>query len=111
MPHNKLNRFDSTVSAELTEPALESAQGSLAGMHRKHATRPRWSTSSFGRAADTSPMELAALSRHMNRCTVPSGAFSALRRVGEAIDDFAAPRLITTLRLVALLAVCASLLS
>lgn len=80
-------------------------------MNLKHDASPRWSTSSFGSPADTSPVELATLGEHLNRCTGQRGALLALRCVAEALNDFAAPRVITTLALFALLAVIAALLT
>jgi hypothetical protein len=80
-------------------------------VNRNHAPSPRWTTSSFGSPADTSPVELAALGEHLNRCTGQRGALVALRRAGEAVNDFAVPRMMTTLALFALLAVIASLLA
>ena len=73
-------------------------------------TSPRWSTSSAGSTADTSPMELAALGEHLRRCNEQRGGLSAFRCVGEALKEFAAPRLITTLALCAVLAVVGALL-
>ena len=78
-------------------------------MNRNHDVSPRWSTSSFGSTADTSPGELATLGEHLNRCTGQRGALFALRCVGESMNDFAAPRLMTTLALFALLGFIASL--
>ncbi|MEP6876370.1 MAG: hypothetical protein ABI887_18595 [Burkholderiales bacterium] len=74
-------------------------------MNRKNEARPRWSTSSFGRPADTSPGELAALGQHLDRCNGQRGALSSLHRAGEAVNDFAAPRVMTTLALFTLLLV------
>ncbi len=80
-------------------------------MNRTHDARPRWSTSAFGTPADTSPLELARLGEHLNRCTGPRGLLYVLCCVGEAMNDFAAPRLMTTLALFALLAGVVSLLT
>ncbi len=79
-------------------------------MNRKNEPRPRWSTSSFGSPADTSPGELAALGDHLNRCTGQRGPLFALKCVAEVLNDFAAPRLITTRALFAVLSVVVSLL-
>ena len=79
-------------------------------MNKKLDTQPHWSTSSFGSPADTSPMELAALGEHLNRCVKRHGLFSRLQCVGDALNDFAAPRVMTILALFAVLAVTASLL-
>jgi hypothetical protein len=71
----------------------------------------RWSTSSFGGAPDTTPKELAALGEHMNRCDGQRGALFALKCTGDAVNGFAAPRLITTLVLFATIGVIVSLLA
>ena len=72
-------------------------------MKRNDTARPRWSTSSFGSAPDTSPLELAALVTHLKRCNRQRDSLFALRCVGEAMDEFAAPRLISTVALLAML--------
>ena len=61
----------------------------------------RWSTSSFGGSADTSPADLASLGRHLRRCDHDRDRFFALKCVADALDKFAAPRLVTTLVMVA----------
>ena len=78
-------------------------------MNRKYDVKPRWSTSSFASPADTTPGELAALSEHLTRCTGQRGVLFALRCAGESMNEFAAPRLMTTLTLFALLCLVASL--
>lgn len=79
---------------------------------RNPTPNTRWSTSSFGSPADTSPTELIALGEHLCRCNaLRGGALFGLRRFCEAINEFAAPRLMTTLALCALLAVFASLVT
>ena len=80
-------------------------------MNRKYDASPQWSTSSFGSPADTFPKELAALGRHLNRCIGQRGVVSALRCAGETMNDFAAPRVMTTLALFALLAAVVALLT
>lgn len=47
-------------------------------MNKDSAQTRRWSTSSFGSAPNATPMELAALSEHMNRCDDQRGAWFAL---------------------------------
>ena len=79
-------------------------------MNRNYDVSPRWSTSSFGSPADTSAVELAALGEHLNRCIGQRGLLFALRCVGDAMNEFAAPRLMTTLALFTLLAVIVSVL-
>jgi hypothetical protein len=72
---------------------------------------PHWSTSSFGTSADTSPLDLAMLSQHLSRCTGRRSVASALRCAAEALNNFVAPRLMSTLALVALVVVVTSLLT
>lgn len=56
-----------------------------------------WSTTSFGGAADTSPMELLALGEHFTRCQGSRGRLFALRCAAEAVHGFVVTRLVTTL--------------
>lgn len=60
-------------------------------------TSSPWTTSSFGGAADTSPMELSALGDHLDLCREPHGAWFALRCFGESLHQFVASRFVTTL--------------
>ena len=69
----------------------------------------RWNTSSFGSAADTSPMELAALGAHLRRCASARGALFPLKSAGETLERFAGPRIVTIAVLFALLSILASL--
>ncbi|WP_394787249.1 hypothetical protein [Rhodoferax sp.] len=64
---------------------------------------PSWSTSSFGDAGATSPMELAALGDHLNRCQGATGRLSSLQYFGEIAHSFVASRFVTTLAIAALL--------
>ena len=63
----------------------------------------RWSTSSFGATTDTSPMELADLGEHLDRCRAAPSSLSALRYCAEILHGFVAARFVTTLLIVALL--------
>ena len=58
---------------------------------------PTWSTTSFGGAADTSPMELFALGEHFTRCQGSRGRLFGLRCAAEAVHGFVVTRLVTTL--------------
>lgn len=69
-----------------------------------------WSTSSFGEAADTSPMELAVLGEHLDACKGARGRLHTLRCVGEALRAFMASRIVTTVALVAVMIGLGSLL-
>lgn len=60
-------------------------------------THPVWSTSSLGQEADTSPMELAALSQHLGRCQRHQGRLFVLKCHGETVGRFVASRVVTTL--------------
>lgn len=68
-----------------------------------------WSTASFGDSVDTTPMELAQLGDHLDRCHVSRGRWFHMRCIGEAMNGFVAPRFVTTLVLAALLIGLASL--
>lgn len=70
---------------------------------------PSWSTASFGDAADTSPMELAALGEHLDLCKVSHSRVFALHCFAETMMGFVATRFVTTLVLVALLIAVSSL--
>lgn len=64
---------------------------------------PSWSTAAFDNAADTSPMELSALSQHVRQCSRRGGAWSAL--VGSVSDLHRGllARFVTSLALLAML--------
>ena len=64
---------------------------------------PYWTTSSFGGAVDTSPMELSALGEHLGHCKGAHGRFFALRCAAETLNGFVSARLVTTLVVAALL--------
>lgn len=63
------------------------------------ATQPHlhaWTTSSFGDAADTSPMELSALGEHLSQCQSLSGRLFDLRCRAASLHSFVAARFVTT---------------
>ncbi len=64
---------------------------------------PSWTTSSRGHTVDTSPLELAALSQHLERCRGSGGHFSALQSAAQTMTGFASSRFVTTLLAVAVL--------
>lgn len=65
------------------------------------AVKPRrWTTASIPDATDTSPMELSELGAHVDRCNGCRGRWFTLRCAVDAMHDFVAPRLITTLLIV-----------
>ena len=78
-------------------------------MEKTLTTTQHWSTSSFGSPPDTSPMELAALGEHLSRCAGQRESLFALKCAGEALNEFAAPRLMTMLALFVLVSVLATL--
>ncbi len=63
----------------------------------------RWSTTSHGQTTDTSPGELSALGEHLDVCSAASGRLFGLRCQAQKLHGFLAPRLISTLVVVALL--------
>lgn len=63
----------------------------------------RWSTSSFGDTADTSPTELSALGEHLSQCRGSHGRLFALQCSAQKLDGFVAGRFVTTLVIAALL--------
>ncbi|MDP1789425.1 MAG: hypothetical protein Q8L12_02540 [Methylibium sp.] len=62
-----------------------------------------WSTSSFGTAADTSPMELSVLAEHLDVCKDSRGRLFLVQSVAETINGFLSARFVTTLAAFALL--------
>lgn len=70
------------------------------------STRPDhaglWSTSSFGSAADTSPMELAVLGEHLRRCDSERGAWFPLMSTAQTLNRLAGLHVVTIIVLVAL---------
>ncbi len=58
---------------------------------------PRWSTSSYGHSADTSPMELTALGDHLQQCSSDRRRLQALQRGVQAVHGWVAPRFVSTL--------------
>jgi hypothetical protein len=73
-------------------------------MPKSTAFAPSWDTSSFGHPAETSPMECSALADHLSACSRSRGSWPALRTGADAVRGFVAPRLVTTVLFVALLA-------
>jgi len=70
-----------------------------------------WHTASFGASPDTSPMELSTLGEHLGRCRGTHARWFALRCGVESVHGFVASRMVTTLVIVTLLLVVASLAS
>ena len=66
-------------------------------------TIPSWSTASFGDAADTSPVELAALGAHLDLCRGSHGHLFSLQCAAQSMHGFVAARFITTLVVIVLL--------
>lgn len=59
--------------------------------------RSGWSTTSFGGAADTSPMELDALGEHLSTCRGQQGRFPELRCAAERVHGYVSSRIVTSL--------------
>jgi hypothetical protein len=72
--------------------------------------RPIWATSSLDGAAETTPMDLSVLGAHVDRCNGLRGRMFAFRCAADALFGFLAPRLVTTLVVVALVFGVASLI-
>lgn len=72
----------------------------------KHlSTHNAWSTASFGGSTDTSPMELDALGDHLSHCSAVHGRFFPVHCAAERFNAYVSARLVTTLVVVALIAV------
>ena len=63
---------------------------------------PSWSTSCFGDAAHTSPMELSVLGEHLHHCSATSRPLVRLRCAAESMNGFVSARFVTTLALLGL---------
>lgn len=72
-------------------------------MDTKTHAAPRWSTSSFGGAVDTSPGELSALGRHLELCRRLDSHLETLKDWAAQSLGFLATRFATTLAVVVLL--------
>ena len=73
-------------------------------------TSPRWSTASFGDAADTSPMELNALGEHMAMCSHPPGRLFSWQCTAEAVHRAVSSRFVTTLTFATVVVAATSLI-
>ena len=65
--------------------------------------RPLWSTSAFAQEHDADDNVASALGAHLNSCRSVNGRWFALRCGVDAVHHFLAPRLVTTLVVIALL--------
>ena len=65
--------------------------------------RPRWSTSAFAQDHDADDNVASALGAHLNSCRSVNGRWFAVRCGVDAVQQFLAPRLVTTLVVTALL--------
>lgn len=66
-------------------------------------TPPQWSTAAFGTSADTSPMELDALSGHLQRCTARRSGAQAVHFAAGSLVRFVLGRSVTSAVLLVLL--------
>jgi hypothetical protein len=64
--------------------------------------RPIWATSAIDGTADTLPMDLSALGAHVDRCNGSRGRMFGLRCAADSLSGFLAPRIVTTLVVVAI---------
>ncbi len=65
--------------------------------------KSRWSTASFGDAADASPLELSALGAHLELCQRSHGRLFSLQCAAQTMHGFVVGRFVTTVVVVALL--------
>lgn len=63
-------------------------------------TAPFWSTASFDQPSDVSPLEVAALGKHLNLCRSPHGGLLALQYLAQRLHGFVTTRFMTTLVIV-----------
>ncbi len=73
-------------------------------MNAPPANAPRWSTAAFGDSVDTSPGDLRALGQHLQHCQGGHRHLRAFRRGAEAVHGFVAPRFVSTLAVLAAVA-------
>lgn len=64
--------------------------------------RRRWATAAHAEAAATSPGELSALGAHVDRCNGCRSRWFAIQCAADSLHGFVAPRLVTTVVLVAM---------
>ncbi|MEO5771516.1 MAG: hypothetical protein ABIQ29_05555 [Burkholderiaceae bacterium] len=65
--------------------------------------RPRWSTSAFAQDHDADDNVATALCAHLNSCRSVNGRWFSVRCGVDAVRQFLAPRLVTTLVVITLL--------
>lgn len=65
------------------------------------AATPMWSTSSYGQATDTTPMELSALGEHLATCNGDGARSVAMRCGAHSLRGFVMSRLVSVMVLVA----------
>lgn len=65
---------------------------------------PSWDTSSFGHPADMSALESSALGEHLTLCSRARDPLQFLRNGAVVVRGFVAPRLVTTVFFIALIA-------
>ncbi len=67
----------------------------------------RWTTSSHADATHSQPMEIDALGAHLGHCIGAREPWFLIGCLGEAVHNFVAPRIVTTLSM-ALVVIAAS---
>ena len=73
--------------------------------------RAPWATASFSDTAETSPGELSALGAHVDRCNRIRGRWFSVQCAADSLIGFVAPRLVTTIVVVALVFGIASIVA
>lgn len=73
-------------------------------MSKSNAFAPSWDTSSFGHPADMSALESSALGEHLTLCSRSRGPLQSLLNGAGTVRGFVAPRLVTTVFFIALIA-------
>jgi hypothetical protein len=64
------------------------------------APAPKWTTSSYGEATDTTPGDLAALGQHIGQCSRSSGRLVAMQCGAQKLKGVVTARLVSTLAVV-----------
>lgn len=67
---------------------------------QSQAFSPRWTTATMADAPGTVPMELSQLGEHVNRCKGSRDRWFALKCSVDAVNEFIAPRFVTSLVIV-----------
>lgn len=66
------------------------------------SSQPSWSASALAEATDTAPVELSALGEHVEHCNGARSPWFLFQCAADRLAGFMAPRLVTTVVLVAI---------